>query len=108
MIRLRLERGREASLDRRHPWLFSGAVASGEGDGSDGLAEVVDSQGVVRAHGSYSPGSQIVARLWSFDGRTPGRELFEERFRAARRLREEVLPPATTGFRAINSEGDLC
>jgi 23S rRNA (cytosine1962-C5)-methyltransferase len=108
MIRLRLKKGREASVDRRHPWLFSGAVASADGDGSDGLAEVVDSSGRVRAHGSYSAGSQIVARLWTFDGRLPGRELLLERFEAARRLRETVVAPRTTGFRAVNSEGDLC
>src|SRR6185369_8570212 len=42
VIRLRLRPGREASVLRRHPWLFSGAVGSTEGDGSDGLAEVVD------------------------------------------------------------------
>ena len=108
MIRLRLKKGREASVDRRHPWLFSGGVASEQGDGSDGLAEVVDPQGRVRAHGSYSPGSQIVARLWTFDGRVPDPGLLAERFEAARRLREAVLPAGTTGFRAINSEGDLC
>ena len=108
MIRLRLKKGREASVDRRHPWLFSGGIASEEGDGSDGLAEVVDSRGEVRAHGSYSPGSQIVARLWTFDGRVPDRSLLVERFEGARRLRETILPPRSTGFRAINSEGDLC
>jgi 23S rRNA (cytosine1962-C5)-methyltransferase len=108
MIRLKLKPGREVSLARRHPWLFSGAVASLEGDGSDGRAVVVDSGGTVRAHGSYSPGSQILARLWTFDGRVPDAALFRERFEAAGRLREAVLPPETTGFRAINSEGDLC
>jgi 23S rRNA (cytosine1962-C5)-methyltransferase len=108
MIRLKLKPGREVSVARRHPWLFSGAVASREGDGSDGRAEVVDSGGTVRAHGSYSPESQILARLWTFDGRVPDAALFRERFEAARRLREAVLPPETTGFRAINSEGDLC
>ena len=108
MIRLRLKKGREASVDRRHPWLFSGGVASADGDGSDGLAEVVDPSGRVRAHGSYSPGSQIVARLWTFDGRIPDSGLLLERFEAARRLREAVVPPRTTGFRAVNSEGDLC
>src|SRR6202795_3142571 len=108
MIRLRLKPGRDASVARRHPWLFSGAVASREGDGSDGRAEVVDSGGTVRAHGSYSPESQILGRLWTFDGRVPDAALFRERFEAARRLREAVLPPDTTGFRAINSEGDLC
>ncbi len=108
MIRLRLKPGREVSVARRHPWLFSGAVASLEGDGSDGHAEVLDSGGEPRARGSYSPGSQILARLWTFDGRAPDEALFHERFEAARRLRAAVVPPETSGFRAINSEGDLC
>ena len=108
MIRLRLKPGREASAARRHPWLFSGAVASRDGDGSDGHAEVMDSRGAALARGSYSPESQIVARLWTFDGRPAGAPLFRERFEAARRLRRQVLLPGTTGYRAINSEGDLC
>ena len=108
MIRLRLKPGREASVLRRHPWLFSGGVASAAGDGSDGLAEVADAGGQVLAHGAYSPDSQIVARLWTFDGRAPDGALFRERFAEARRLREECLPPETTGYRAVNSEGDLC
>src|SRR5512132_656412 len=108
MIRLGLKPGREASVARRHPWLFSGALASRDGDGSDGHAEIVDSRGRALARGSYSPDSQIVARLWTFDGRPPDASLFLERFQAARRLRREVVAPETTGFRAINSEGDLC
>jgi 23S rRNA (cytosine1962-C5)-methyltransferase len=108
LIRLTLKTGREASVARRHPWLFSGAVARAEGDGGDGHAEVLDASGRPLAHGSYSPDSQIVARLWSFDGRVPDGALFRERFAAARRLREEVLPPETTGYRAVHSEGDRC
>ena len=108
MIRLTLKRGREASVARRHPWLFSGAVASAAGDGSDGYAEVVDAGGRPLARGAYSPDSQILARLWTFDGRAPDGALFRERFAAARKLREECLPPETTGYRAVNSEGDLC
>lgn len=108
MIRLQLKPGRDVSVARRHPWLFSGAVASREGDGSDGHAEILDSGGQVRAHGSFSPDSQILARLWTFDARIPDGILFRERFEAARQLREAVLPPETTGFRGVNSEGDLC
>ncbi|HTR03509.1 MAG TPA: class I SAM-dependent rRNA methyltransferase [Thermoanaerobaculia bacterium] len=108
MIQLRLKPGREESVRRRHPWLFSGAIAKAEGDGSDGVAEVVEASGRVVAHGAYSPDSQIVARLWTFDGRVPDGDLFRGRFAAARRLREEALPPATTGFRGVNSEGDGC
>lgn len=108
VIRLVLKPGRDESLRRRHPWVFSGAIARATGDGSDGVAEVVDSSGQLVGCGAYSPHSQIVARIWSFDGRPPDLELFRERFAAARRLREEILPPETTGYRGVNSEGDLC
>ena len=108
MIRLKLKPGREESVLRRHPWLFSGAVARFEGDGSDGVAEVVDANGRVLAHGAYSPHSQILARLWTFDGRIPDADLFRERFAAARRLREQTIDESTTGFRAVHSEGDGC
>ncbi|HWZ86763.1 MAG TPA: class I SAM-dependent rRNA methyltransferase, partial [Thermoanaerobaculia bacterium] len=79
-----------------------------EGDGSDGRAEVVDAGGRALARGAYSPDSQIVARLWTFDGREPDGGLIRERFTAARQLRERVLGPGTTGYRAVNSEGDFC
>jgi 23S rRNA (cytosine1962-C5)-methyltransferase len=108
VIRLVLKPGRDESLRRRHPWVFSGAVASGSGDGSDGVAEIVSARGEPLGIGAYSPRSQIVARIWSFDGRRPGPDLFRERFAAAHRLRKEILPPETTGYRAVNSEGDLC
>jgi 23S rRNA (cytosine1962-C5)-methyltransferase len=108
VIRLTLKTGREGSVLRRHPWLFSGAIARTEGDGSDGIAEIVDAKGRVVAYGAYSPGSQIRARLWTFDGRVPDVSLFAERFAAARGLREETIGDATTGFRAVHSEGDRC
>ena len=108
MIRLILKPGREESVLRRHPWLFSGAVARSEGDGSDGIAEVVDAKGRTIAHGAYSPDSQILARLWTFDGRVPEEELFVERFFAALRLRVATVDSSTTGFRAVHSEGDRC
>lgn len=109
MIRLFLKPGREVSVRRRHPWLFSGAVARREGDGSDGLAEIVGGAGERIGVGAYSPQSQILARIWSFGSEPlPGPELFAERFGAARRLRDAVLPAETTGFRAIHAEGDLC
>jgi len=108
LIRLALKQGREASVLRRHPWVFSGAVLSESGDGSDGVAEVADASGRPLGRGAFSPSSQIVARLWSFDGRPIDPALFHERFAAARRLRGEVLPPETTGYRAVNSEGDHC
>ncbi|HKD12265.1 MAG TPA: class I SAM-dependent rRNA methyltransferase [Thermoanaerobaculia bacterium] len=108
MIRLTLKPGREASVLRRHPWVFSGAVADAVGDGSDGVAEVVDAGGRFLARGAFSPDSQIVARLWTFEDREIGAALFRERFTRARALRDRVVPAGTTGYRWIHSEGDLC
>jgi 23S rRNA (cytosine1962-C5)-methyltransferase len=108
MIRLRLKPGRDESVRRRHPWLFSGAVASREGDGSDGKAEVVDARGELLARGAFSPDSQIIARLWTFDGQPVDAELFQRRFLAARALRERFVSAGTTGYRLVNSEGDRC
>ena len=108
MIRLTLKPGRDESVRRRHPWLFSGAVAEARGDGSDGVAQVVDAGGETLALGSYSPDSQIVARLWSFGGGPIDSSLFRSRFAQARTLRERLVRPATTGYRLVNSEGDRC
>ena len=110
MIRLRLKRGREQSVLRRHPWLFSGAIASAQGDGSDGRALVLDASGRLLAAGAYSPDSQIVARLWTFEEEEEqiGPELFRRRFSSALALRRRVVSDDTTGFRLVNSEGDRC
>ena len=90
MICLTLKPDRDQSVRRRHPWVFSGAIASESGDASDGIAEVRDARGTALARGASSPRSQIVARLWTFDGRAPDGALFRERFDAARRLRAEL------------------
>ena len=109
MIRLDLKPGRDASVRRRHPWLFSGAVARSSGELSDGIAEVFSSGGERLGAGAHSPDSQIVARLWVFGSSPPpARALFDARFEAARKLREGILPPETTGYRGVHSEGDLC
>lgn len=63
-----LAKGREKSLLRRHPWVFSGAVARMEGKASLGeTIDIVDHQGKWLARGAYSPASQIRARVWTFD-----------------------------------------
>jgi len=65
--RLFLAKGREKSLLRRHPWVFSGAVTRVEGKAFSGdTIDIVDSQGKWLARGAYSPSSQIRARVWTF------------------------------------------
>ncbi len=68
MSTLTLKPGREKSLLRRHPWIFSGAVAGVDGDPAPGASvEVVSSRGEFLARAAYSPASQIRARAWTFD-----------------------------------------
>ena len=65
---LRLKSGRERSLALRHPWIFSGAIDSVEGNPGPGdTVDVVTADGAFAARAAYSPASQIRARVWCFD-----------------------------------------
>ena len=65
---LKLHPGREKSLRRRHAWIFSGAVAELSGSPAPGeTVTVVDGGGRFLARAAWSPESQLVARVWSFD-----------------------------------------
>ena len=62
-----LKRGREKSLLRKHPWVFSGAIERVQGEPAPGdTVEIVDAAGAFLAWAAYSPASQIRARVWSF------------------------------------------
>lgn len=63
-----LKQGREKSLRRRHPWLFSGAIERIDGAPEPGATvDVVAGSGEFLARAAYSPASQIRARVWTFD-----------------------------------------
>ena len=67
--RLLLKPGREKSILRRHPWLFSGAIERVDGDLEPGdIVDVFSSTGEFLAIGAYSPQSQIRCRVWAFSG----------------------------------------
>lgn len=68
MAELILKPGREKSLLRRHPWVFSGAVDGLRGNPLPGeTVTVLDSNRRFLARAAYSPSSQIRARVWTFD-----------------------------------------
>ncbi len=63
-----LKPGREKSLRRRHPWIFSGAIQRVDGVPASGSTiEIVSSAGEFQALAAFSPQSQIRARVWTFD-----------------------------------------
>ena len=61
-----LKEGREKSLQRRHPWIFSGGIERIDGAPASGdTVPVRDANGQFLAWAAYNAGSQITARLWS-------------------------------------------
>jgi 23S rRNA (cytosine1962-C5)-methyltransferase len=63
-----LNQGRDRSLRRRHPWVFSGGVDRVTGDpGRGDTVAVRDASGAALGWAAWSPDSQLSARLWSFD-----------------------------------------
>jgi 23S rRNA (cytosine1962-C5)-methyltransferase len=94
---------------RRHPWVFSGAVARVEGDPAPGETVLVRSdEGRELGVAAYSPQSQIRARMWSFDGRALVDEAFlRARLAAAIEARGEMLARVPGGCgRLVNAESD--
>lgn len=108
MATLVLKPGRDKALRRRHPWVFSGAVARVQGRPGPGeTVTVVDARGRFLAQAAYSPQSQIRARVWTFrDDAVIGPAWFRERLQQALALRQAVLPPADTGQRLVFAEAD--
>jgi len=63
-----LKAGKEKSLLRRHPWIFSGAIQRVEGTtDSGGSVQVRTADGRFLAHAAYNARSNIAARVWSWD-----------------------------------------
>ncbi len=104
---LRLRAGRERSLKRRHPWIFSGSVARVAGRPEPGDTVVVEaSDGTFLAHAAYSPSSQIVARVWSFDEGDVVDDAFVAHRITTSALRRSPLLARTNAARLVFSEAD--
>jgi len=109
MKTLLLKAGRDKSVKRHHPWIFSGAVERVEGNPDSGETVLVKSaEGGTLALAAYSPQSQIRARVWSFDpGVSIKKIFFETTIRKAVQLRA-LLPSArhTNAMRLVHGESD--
>ncbi|MDX1582223.1 MAG: class I SAM-dependent rRNA methyltransferase [Thermoanaerobaculia bacterium] len=106
MKTLTIRKGREKSLQRRHPWVFSGAVASVSDSPSPGESvRVVSSDGKFFGWGMYSPASKIRVRIASFDEDRPIDEgLIRARVRDAVESRSPLS--TTDAMRLVFSESD--
>ncbi|WP_114785759.1 class I SAM-dependent methyltransferase [Vibrio tetraodonis] len=103
-----LEKGREKSLKRRHPWVFSRGIKKIEGEPSLGeTADVFAHDGTWLAKAAYSPHSQIRARIWSFENQEIDLDFFVQRIQQAQILRQDIIErDGLTGYRLIAAESD--
>ncbi|WP_213991907.1 23S rRNA (cytosine(1962)-C(5))-methyltransferase RlmI [Sodalis sp. dw_96] len=107
--RLFLAKGREKSLLRRHPWIFSGAVQRVEGKTQSGeTIDICDDKGNWLARGAYSPQSQIRARVWTFQAdESIDVDFFIRRLTTAQRLRDLLATRDNLdAYRLIAGESD--
>lgn len=109
MKTIKLKPGKEESVLRRHPWIFSGAIASlpaglNEGD----LVTVTDSRGEVLGTGHYQIGS-IAVRMLEFNSSALPDDFFMQRLESAFRLRETLglIRPDNDCYRLVHGEGDF-
>ena len=103
-----LKPGREKSLERRHPWIFSGAVARVDGDPASGSTVAVRAaSGAFLAQAAYSPTSQIRARIWTFDEQPVDADFFRRKIRSAIVERSTLnVQRSTNALRLIYAESD--
>ena len=109
MIKIILKRGREESLLRFHPWVFSGAIAEVQGNPSEGdIVSVHASDGACLAYGHYQIGS-IAVRVLSFDDSALRPDYWEDMLSRALQVRVACGlhgSENTNCYRLVHGEGD--
>ena len=109
MIKVILKKGREESLRRFHPWVFSGAIAQIQGNPSEGdIVAVHASDGSFMAFGHYQVGS-IAVRVLSFDADVLSPDFWVEMLSRALQVRISCGLHGnsdTTCYRLVHGEGD--
>lgn len=110
MIKVILRKGREESLLRFHPWVFSGAIAQIAGNPAEGdLVGVYGADGRFLACGHYQIGS-IAVRVLSFDTSALSPDFYEVMIGRALEVRRAVCladrTDGTNAYRLVHGEGD--
>jgi len=108
-----LNKGKEKSLERKHPWLFSGAINriisdTGEAPENGELVEIVDYKNNFLALGYFSDGT-IAVRIISFKQVNINQEFWNDKIQSAYNLRTDLGLTnnlATNMYRLMHAEGD--
>lgn len=109
MGKIILKPGRERSLIRQHPWIFSGAVQKTENVSQPGeTVDIISADGNWLARGAYSPYSKILIRIWTFDTDELVNPTFLfNRLQQAFQARQQLFTCLSiNAYRLVNSESD--
>ena len=108
MDSLFLKPGRDKSLLRYHPWIFSGAIERVIGDPQPGATVTVcAADGTPLALAAFSPASQIAARVWSFNPEEAiDASFFQRRLQRSLASRSSLLTSRSSALRLVNAESD--
>jgi 23S rRNA (cytosine1962-C5)-methyltransferase len=103
-----LKPGREKSLQRRHPWIFSGAVARLDGSPEPGgTVDLLSANSDFLARAAYSPVSQIRARVWTYNpSEQVDADFFHRRIARSIATRADIKSAPTDAVRLIHAESD--
>ncbi|WP_316676699.1 class I SAM-dependent rRNA methyltransferase [uncultured Tolumonas sp.] len=102
---LRLKPGKDTLLSKRHPWVFSGALAEAP---AGPLVRLADASGNVLAVGTASATNPLAVRIFRFEDAPLDAAFFRERLQAAIGLRATLgLDGPEAGCRWVFGEGDL-
>jgi 23S rRNA (cytosine1962-C5)-methyltransferase len=109
-IQFTLKSGKEISLMRKHPWIFSGAIKNISGEVQEGdLVDVVSNHGEFLGMGHCQPGS-IAVRMLTFTREEIDLDFWVRKIEGAVKLRKNagfIDNPQTNVYRLINAEGDM-
>src|SRR5579862_9613968 len=103
MSRVTLKPGKEKSLVNRHPWIFSGAIASRPVHADGDILPVYSFEGKLLGSGYFHPENSIAGRMLNFTAENP-LDTIRKNLKAALDLRNTFVP--TEARRLINAEGD--
>ncbi|HET7009320.1 MAG TPA: class I SAM-dependent rRNA methyltransferase [Anaerolineales bacterium] len=104
-----LKPGRERSVQRFHPWIFSGSVGEARGEPASGdTVDVLSHTGEWLARAAYSPQARIAARIWTWNRDEPvDRDFLAKRLERALEARAALArDPEVTAYREVHAESD--
>jgi len=110
MPSVKLKKGRDKSFNRKHPWIFSGAIDSIKDINTNGeTVEIFSGDGKFLGYGSYSLHSQISVRVLSFNPEDQiDKDFIQNRIETAAQFRKQIINLETTNaYRVINAESDF-